>query len=139
MPYKYADSLYSSTNSLAKLISNLAEEEFEQTGLTPSYAILLMVVSDNPGIQPGNLSKLMNLTPSTITRLIEKLEYKGLLERRVSGKYTNVYPAKLSNQLDFKIRKAWAQLQKRYSVLLGVDLNKEMTELTNKAIGKLKR
>ncbi len=139
MPYKYSDSLYSTAISLARLISNLAEEEFEHTGLTPSYAILLMVVSDNPGIQPGHLSKEMNLTPSTITRLIEKLEYKGLLERRVSGKYTSVYPTKMNNQLEFKIRTAWARLQKRYSILLGEELNKEMSNLTYKVINKLKK
>jgi len=34
----------------------------------------------------------MQLTPSTVTRLIEKMEHKGLLTRKPVGKFTEVYP-----------------------------------------------
>jgi len=41
-----------------------------------------MIVYERPGIQPMQLSRKLQLTPSTITRLVEKMEYRGFLERQ---------------------------------------------------------
>ncbi len=137
MTEEYLTGLYFSSNNLSRQINQIAEEEFLATGLSPSYAILLMIVKKNPGIQPGQLSHLMKLTPSTITRLIEKLEYKGLVERKVAGRTTHVFIFKLSNQLEMKINRAISNLKSGYEKLLGKRLAKEMTKLHLKALNKL--
>jgi DNA-binding MarR family transcriptional regulator len=116
---KYCHCLYYSANALARVLTKLAEDEFASTGLAPSYAFLLMTVNDEPGIQPKEISEHMQLTPSTVTRLIEKMEHKGLLERKSLGKFTRVYPTEKSKALDKKIHEAWTSLYKRYSDLLG--------------------
>ena len=58
-----------------------------------------------PGIQPKEISKYMQLTPSTVTRLIEKMEHKGLLTRKHVGRTTEVYPTQQSLDLNNEIKK----------------------------------
>ena len=130
---KYCGCLYFSANALARCITRIAEEEFAETGLSPSYAFLVMSINASPGIQPRELSSEMQLTPSTITRLIEKLEYKGLVERKIIGKYTEVYPTEKSLGLDETIKSAWMKLFNRYSEILGVENGKELTAQIYKA------
>jgi DNA-binding MarR family transcriptional regulator len=124
---KYCGCLYYSANALARVLTRLAEEEFAITGLAPSYAFLLMTVNDKPGIQPTDISKHMKLTPSTITRLIERMEQKGFVERKAHGKFTQVFPTEKSRELDRKIHEAWANLYNRYTNVLGEERTRELT------------
>lgn len=41
--------LYFTANSLTRVITRLAEEQFQRTGLSPSRAFLMMLVNDKPG------------------------------------------------------------------------------------------
>ncbi len=102
-------------------------------GVAPSYAFLLMTVNSEPGIRPSKIGQRMQLSPSTVTRLIEKLEYRGFLERKINGKYTEVYSTALGSGLDIKLQKAWSNLSKRYSDLLGEEATKKLTTEVYKA------
>jgi len=120
--------LYFSANGFARMMTKMAEEEFAVTGITPSYAFLLMSVNSNPGIHPKDISEAMLLTPSTVTRLLEKLEHKGLLERKSIGKITEVYPTEKSLKLNVTIKSAWSSLYDRYCEILGEDEAKKLIE-----------
>jgi MarR family transcriptional regulator, organic hydroperoxide resistance regulator len=124
---KYCGCLYYSANALARCITKIAEDEFAITGFSPSYGFLIMSINAKPGIQPKELSEIMLLTPSTITRLIEKLEYKGLVERKNVGKTTEVYPTAKSIELEIVIKEAWFNLYKKYTNLLGEEVAKRLT------------
>jgi len=100
-------------------MTKMADEEFAITGLTSSYAFLLMTINHKPGIHPKEISEKMQLTPSTITRLLEKLELKKLIERKASGRIKEVYPTEKSLALDSKIKVAWGNLYRRYTTLIG--------------------
>ncbi len=134
---KYCHCLYYSANALARVLTKIAEEEFAVTGLAPSYAFLLMAVNDKPGIQPKEISAQMQLTASTVTRLIEKMEHRRFLERKFIGKFTKVYPTVKSRKLDQKIHAAWANLYKRYSELLGESKGRTLADEVYKASQKL--
>ena len=88
---KFCKCIYFSSNALARKIEKLAQESWKQVGLSPSHGYLLMTVVEQPGIQPGLLADHLQLQPSTITRLIEKLEDKKLVIRITEGKIANVY------------------------------------------------
>ena len=60
--------LYYTSASLARVVNELAEKEFMSCGLSPSYAFLVMLVIESPGISPNELCSQLNLKPSTITR-----------------------------------------------------------------------
>ena len=130
---KYCGCLYYSANALARIMTKLADEEFAVVGLTSSYAFLLMTVNDKPGIQPKEISLHMQLTPSTVTRLIEKMEYRGFLQRKHIGRITEVYPTQLSTDLQPKIKKAWKSLYQRYSDSLGKERVDNITAMINEA------
>ena len=124
---KYCNCLHYSANALARVITKMAEEEFAIVQLAPSHAFLLMIINDKPGIQPMEISKIMMLTPSTVTRLIEKMEFKGFLGRKSMGKFTEVHPIHKCRELDANIKKAWQNLLHRYENLLGKDESKKLT------------
>jgi DNA-binding MarR family transcriptional regulator len=132
---KYCNCLYYSANALGRVMTKMAEEEFAITGLTPSHAFLLMSINDKPGIHPKELSEQMQLTPSTVTRLIEKMENRGFVQRKAIGRITEVHPTTKSKELDPKIKEAWQNLYKRYSSILG----KEGDSLTGSVYNAVKK
>ena len=136
---KYCGCLYYSANALARNITKVAEEAFSVTGLAPSHAFLVMIVNDQPGIHPKEISEAMMLTPSTITRLIEKLESKGLVERRSCGRATEVFPTAESKKLNKKIKSAWLELLERYSSVLGKNNAKRLSADVYEAALKLEK
>jgi MarR family transcriptional regulator, organic hydroperoxide resistance regulator len=134
---EYCGCLYYSTNALARIMTRMAEEEFANTGLAPSYAFILMSVNAKPGIQPKELSDHMLLMASTVTRLVEKLEYKGFVKRKYEGRNTEVYPTTKSLNLDPAIKTSWQNLYKRYSKLIGKEESKNLTFKINHAINAI--
>jgi MarR family transcriptional regulator, organic hydroperoxide resistance regulator len=134
---KYCGCLYFSANALARTMTRVAEEKFASTGLSPSYAFLVMTVNDKPGIQPKEISEMMQLTPSTVTRLIDKMEQKGLLSRKSLGKNIEVWPTDSGTALNAQIKTAWAGLYETYSKTLGEDEAIELTAEIYSAASKL--
>lgn len=134
---KYGGCLYYSANALARVMTRMAEEEFAAAGLTPSYAFVLMTVNSQPGIHPKELSEHMQLTPSTVTRLVEKLEFRGFLERNNSGRRTEIHPTSKSLKLNDKLKESWRNLYNRYSNLIGENEGKELTQKINDALDNI--
>jgi len=89
---KFSKCLYFTANALARKVEQLAIDSWKPANLSPSHAYLLMMVMEEPGLQPGCMANHLQLAPSTVTRLIEKLEEKKLVVRTTEGKVTNVYP-----------------------------------------------
>jgi DNA-binding MarR family transcriptional regulator len=129
--------LYFTVSALARDLGRMAEETFSPTGLAPSYGFLILTVCDEPGIQPGEIAKVMHLTPSTVTRLIEKLESKKLLKREYEGKYTKVFPTAKAEKLYSQITKAWNTLIKQYVKILSESTSKKLTKGVNEALSTL--
>ena len=134
---KYCQCLYFSSNALARKIEKLANDSWKKVGLTPSHAYLLMLAIDEPGIQPSALVKQLLLTPSTITRLIEKLEEKKLVVRTNEGKLTNVYPTQKAKALLPELKDCLDQFYKNYSSIIGKEESARLVQHMNKLIDKL--
>ena len=118
-------------------MTKMADEAFASTGLSSSYAVLLITVNDKPGIQPKEISEQMQLTPSTVTRLIEKMEHRGYLERKHVGRTTEVYPTQNSLDLNPKIKEAWKNLYQKYSEILGKEFGDKLTSDIYESVIKL--
>jgi len=100
-------------------MTKISDEEFAKVGLSSSHAFLLMTVNEKQGIQPKEISEQMQLTASTVTRLIEKMEYRGYLERQSNGRTTEVYSTEAGQGLQIKLKEAWRNLYNRYTEILG--------------------
>jgi DNA-binding MarR family transcriptional regulator len=129
--------LYFSTNALARKVEKLAVENWKKVDLSPSHGYLLLMVLENPGLQPGCIADEMQLTPSTITRLIEKLEEKKLVIRTTEGKLTNVYATPKGKELLPKMKICMGEFQKTYTEILGAEESMRMVQNINKLTDKL--
>ncbi len=130
---QFCGCLYFTANALARTLTKMAEEEFSITGLSPSYAFVLKAVNRTPGIQPKTLSQEMMLTPSTITRFVDKLEAKGYLTRKSEGRTSLLFPTQKSLDLAETIQVAWSNLYNRYSAMMGEEFAKNLTVHTYQA------
>jgi DNA-binding MarR family transcriptional regulator len=134
---KFCQCLYFSSNALARKVEKLANESWKKVGLSPSHAYLLMLSIEEPGIQPSELVKQLLLTPSTITRLIEKLEEKKLVVRTTEGKLTNVYPTPKAKAMLPELKDCLDDFYNKYVSFLGKDESARMTQSINKLVDKL--
>jgi len=116
---KYCKCLYFSANALARKVEKLADESWKKVGLSPSHAYLLMLVLDEPGIHPTALCEQLQLQPSTITRLIEKLEVKGMVVRTSKGKATSVFPTQKGKSMYKALKECLMTFYETYSQILG--------------------
>lgn len=133
---KYAGCLYFTANALARKVEKIAIETWKKVGLSPSHAYLLMLALDEPGIQAGQLAGQLQLTPSTITRLLEKLEEKKLVIRASEGKQTNVYPTQKAKDLKPTMKACVDEATERYGKIFGKEecrqLLKSMHQVSDK-------
>ncbi len=124
---QYSSCLFYSVNALTRLVSRIADEEFAETGLAPSHAMLVIMVNDRPGIQPSELAGMMQLAPSTVTRFVDKMEQQGLVLRTVDGKHSYLLPTQAGKKIDADLRLAQSRLNGRLQEILGAEVIKELT------------
>lgn len=111
--------LFFNTNAFSRTLLKLAEKEFKHLKISPAHASLLLLVYDTPGISPKQLSGLLNLTPSTITRFVDALEKKKLLKREAKGKSTHISPSEKGLKIKEAVALAYERLILKYTHLLG--------------------
>ena len=131
------DCLYFTANSLARVITRMAEEEFRKTGLSPSHAFLMMLVNDHPGISQKELADNLHLAPSTVTRFIDSLVYKRYLTRKTEGKASKIYPTEEGKNLQSIIEDAWNNLHMKYAKVLGLREGDALNAMVDAAYDKL--
>lgn len=131
--------LYFTVNKLSRAITRMAEDSFKKTGLSPTHAFLLMLVNNKPGISQSELAEELHMMPSTITRFIDKLVMKGLIERKAEGKRSFIYPTEAGENTQEEIKEAWKDLYRNYSAVLGEDAGKELTVLIREAGNTLEK
>jgi MarR family transcriptional regulator, organic hydroperoxide resistance regulator len=134
---KYCGCLQFTANALARVMNNIGDEEFGKIGLTASHAFVLKEAVEKPGIQPKELSEELHLTPSTITRLIEKLEHKGYLRRTSEGKSTLVYATDEGQRMSGEVSAAWQRVHLRYETVMGEDQSHELANVVYRAVRAL--
>jgi DNA-binding MarR family transcriptional regulator len=134
---KYCGCLFFSANALARNLTRIAEQEYKVTGLSPSHALLLLTINEKQGIQPKELAMEMQLTPSTVTRLLDKLESRKYILREEQGKIVKVFSTTRGKALNLKIKNAWLRLYDRYIEVTGIEDGKRMTQWIYETAQKL--
>lgn len=123
---RYNKCLYFASSALSRKVEKLAVECWKPVGLSPSHAYLLMVAIEEPGVQPSFLVDQLQLTPSTITRLIEKLEEKKLVVRATDGKLTNVYATPKGKEMLPLLKNCLHDFYNQYSAILGKEQSSQL-------------
>jgi DNA-binding MarR family transcriptional regulator len=120
--------LFFTGNRLSRAITKIAEEEFAETGLTPMYGYLIRLAIGTPGISQKELAEKLSVAPSTLTRFVDKLEARKLVERRVLGKNVQIYPTDKAREMEEAILRASRKMRERYEEILGRDAAAALAE-----------
>lgn len=131
--------LFFTANSLARDITRMGEEEFATIGMTPSYAFLMMLAIESPGISQKEISSRMNMAPSTVSRFIDALVRRGFLEKEQQGRSTYIHPTDKGTKIQSSIQEVWKNLYDRYSKILGRESGEDLTRLCLEASRKLQQ
>lgn len=134
---KYCKCLYFTSGALARKVEKLAQQSWAKVNLSPSHAYLLMMVIENPGMQPGCMGEQLQLTPSTISRLLQKLEDSKFLIRISEGKATNVYPTPKGKELMPTLKTCLAEFYTRYCEILGKEESAKLVQNMGQVADKL--
>jgi DNA-binding MarR family transcriptional regulator len=123
------DNLFFLSGALSRKLSKEADDLFASIGLSTSHALILLLVDKEPDIQPSSLAEKMYLKPSTITRLVEKLEQRGLVRRESQGRVTSIACTSEGADMASEIAQKWQGLLDQKREQLGeryVDVLSEM-------------
>ena len=82
----YERCIYFNLSTLNRKITRIWQDEFSLLGLSPSHGYLLAAMAEKPLATQKELSEVMELDASTITRFIDALSRKKLIERVSTGK-----------------------------------------------------
>lgn len=134
---RFGACLLFASNALARAVTAIGDGEFAKMGLSYSHAYLLNEVATFPGQTPTSLSETLFLSPSTITRLVEKLELKGLVRRQTEGKNTLVFATPKGDELAPTVAEAWQQNWTKFADRLGETEAINLTQLVFAAAEKL--
>ena len=113
------ENLFFLTGALSRKLSKEADDAFASIGLSSSHALILVMINRDPEIQPSTLAKKLHLKPSTITRLVQKLERRKLVERESKGRATAIVCTTKGNELTEDVHETWEQLLEEKEEQLG--------------------
>jgi MarR family transcriptional regulator, transcriptional regulator for hemolysin len=69
-------------HDVARLLRVEADKRARQHGMTRAQWAILIWLDRQPGISQKELSELLEVEPITVARLIDRLEARGMVERR---------------------------------------------------------
>jgi len=94
--------MYFNSNALSRKLNAHWNQAFAQFDLPPSHGYLLRLVLASPGLSQQEISDELALEKSTVTRFLNVMEEKALVERREAVNNTRkkcVYPTKKAIEL----------------------------------------
>lgn len=134
---RLGECLFFSTAKLSRVFGKIADEAFRKTGLSPSHALILYIVNQKDGMHQKEIGEILHLTPSTITRFIDKLERKRLIVRRTEGKNVYIFTTEDGLRLQNDIYSAWSNLHEAYKDILTEEETEKFIAVCSKLIRKL--
>ncbi len=108
-----------STSATSRALSKIADQHFKAVELSPTQGYIMIAVRKAPGINVSDLSAVLALDPSTITKALEKMTLKGLVQRETIGKNVRVFLTTKGEKREADAQAAWKKAQLSYTILLG--------------------
>lgn len=112
------------------MVGKIWKEEFGQLGLSPSHGYLLFAIVTDESLSQKQLSELLGLDQSTMTRFIDNLIEKGLISKCGKGKGSALSPTTKGTRVHEKVSLLMDQLYSRMQSQIGKKrFSKFVTEL----------
>jgi DNA-binding MarR family transcriptional regulator len=84
--------------------------------LYPGQQMILALLWQNEGVTPSYLAECIDVQPPTVTKMLQRMEESGLVERRPAKRDSRVYQVYLTQQgraMQTELEAAWRQLDTR--------------------------
>lgn len=128
------DNLFFLASAFSRELVRETDEAFSTVGLSSSHALILCLVDESPGIRPGLLAEKLHLKPSTITRLVQKLERRQLVERESKGRATSIACTAAGSKLAHSLEEQWRMLISQKKEQLGERYVEVLSEMISNAL-----
>ena len=116
------DTLGSVLHALARAHRARLSTLLASHGLHAGQDLLLLAIWESPGMRHAALALRLGVEPPTITRMVQRLERGGMIERRSDphdGRVSLVYPTPRSRLLEATVRQAWTSIDGQLFDALG--------------------
>lgn len=133
------NNLFFLSAAFARKLTREADEAFASMGLSSSHALLLLLIQQEPEIQPGQLAEKLYLKPSTITRLVQKLERQALVRKESSGRAAFIVCTDKGLKIANKIAVTWRELNNVKRDELGSRYAEVLSEMVSNALDELEK
>lgn len=128
------ENLFFLAGAFSRKLSGRADEAFASKGLSSSHALLLVLIQDEPRIQPSSLAEKLYLKPSTITRLVQKLERRELVDRESEGRASHISCTNKGEDVAAEVKKRWQELLDQKREELGERYVEVLSEMISNAL-----
>ncbi len=112
------DSMYFGVARMHRIVSKVADDAFKSTGMSPTYGLLMMLLDAWKELTPSDISSSLDISPSTTTRFLDKLDRLGYISRRSEGIYSYVSLSPTGLQKLPEIKGTFEELEMKLSRML---------------------
>jgi DNA-binding MarR family transcriptional regulator len=104
-------------------------------GISPGLFGILIVIEANPGLKQQRLAEAAHLDRSSLVPVIDKLEHRGLVERRAADRRSNgVFLTAQGTALLRKLKRRVQQHERRVVAKLSAREQRELVRLLNRIL-----
>lgn len=111
--------LFFTSGALARTLDRSAREHFGAVELSPTQGFILIAVRSAPGISVSDLAAMLVLDQSTVTKTLDKMVLKGLVQREAFGRTVRVFLSGRGERLEADAKAAWKKTQLAYQAVVG--------------------
>jgi DNA-binding MarR family transcriptional regulator len=78
-------------HDVARLLRQEADRRARQHGMTRAQWVILFWLERQPGLSQKELAEILEVEPITVARLVDRLEARGMVERRADPKDRRIW------------------------------------------------
>lgn len=109
-------------------------------GLHPGQDSLLVLLWAHPGLRQAELARRLGIEPPTVTRMVQRLERAGLVERQRDphdARLVRVRATPRARLLEGVVRRAWEEVDGILTEAVGDDGARQLRRLLASGVGAL--
>lgn len=125
-------------NSFSRDVCRLFDAYFKEHKLATPFVELLIHISEDEKLSQKELSERMNLAPSTITRFIDKLQNRELVEKKMNGRMAFITLSGKGKKLIPHLVRAYHEAEETLQKKLGEKFVHTTEQLLKHGSGQLK-
>lgn len=125
IPYNinmFEECLYFNSNSLARTIEKIWNNEYKKYNLSVSHAFLLRLILNSPGLNAKEIAEQLNLEKSTVTRFLDRLEHRRFILRKENiedARERRIFPTKKAKDIHDELDQIGKKLTKEMYQRIG--------------------